>query len=134
MKVLITLGNILRDDNSISPALEARLTLTQQVMDDYDRVILTGGLCNRSATRPESEVMYEWLVTRGADPDKLIIENHSYTTAENAEFCAPILQALHPDEVTVLSSASHIERDFLNPVDLFLEYTGYEVKTLKANV
>ncbi len=132
MKVLITLGNVLADDNSISKALEARLTLTLSVMGDYDCVILTGGFCNRTATRPEAEVMRDWLVARGADGGKLIIENKSYTTAENAEFCAPILARLGADDVTVLSSAYHIERDFLNPVDLFLEYTGIEVKTLKA--
>ncbi len=134
MKVLVTLGNVLRDDNSISPALEARLTLTLSVMADYDRVILTGGFCNRAATRPESEVMRDWLIAHGADEDKLVIENKSYTTAENAQFCAPILRALAADEVTVLSSASHITRDFLNPIDLFLEYTGYTVKTLQSDI
>ncbi len=134
MNVLITLGNILNDDNSISRALESRLTLALSVMDNYDYTIVTGGFCNRSATRPEGEVMRDWLVSHGADASKIIVENKSYTTAENAEFCAPILRRLGADEVTVLSSRSHIERDFLNPIDLFLEYTGYEVKTLKAEV
>ncbi len=132
MKVLITLGNILNDDGSISKMLEGRLTLTLRVMDNYDRVILTGGFCNRTATRPEAEAMREWLVAHGADESKLVLEDKSYTTAENAQFCAPILRALGADEVTVLSSASHIERSFLNPVDLFLEHTGYAVKTIKA--
>ncbi len=134
MKVLITLGNILADDNSISKALESRLSLALSVMNDYDRVILTGGFCNRSATRPEAEVMRDWLIAHGANADKLIIENKSYTTAENAQFCAPILRALGTRDVTVLSSKSHIERDFLNPIDLFLEYTGIEVKTLKSDI
>ncbi len=132
MHILVVLGNILNDDNSISTALESRLTLALSVMDNYDHVIVTGGFCNRTATRPEGEVMFDWLVSHGASADKITIENKSYTTAENAEFCAPILRRLGATEVTVLSSKSHIERNFLNPIDLFLEYTGYEVKTLQA--
>ncbi len=134
MKVLVTLGNILNDDNTPSAALISRLTLALSLMHDFDKVILTGGFCNRTATRPEADVMYDWLVLHGADPEKLIKEDKSYTTAENAEFCAPILRRLAAEEVTVLSSRSHIEREFLNPVDLFLDYTGYTVKTIKADI
>ncbi len=134
MKVLVTLGNMLNDDNSMSPSLLSRLQLTKEVAPQYDVILLTGGICNPKSTKSEAEAMGDWLVENGIPREKLMMETKSTTTEENAKFCSPILKELGVHHITVLSSAFHIDRDFANPKDLFREHCGVTLDALSAKI
>lgn len=122
MKALVVLGNRLNDDGSMSDALLARLQMTLALEGGYDVVLLSGGTANLKAGISEAEKMYAWLVEKGMRAEKLIVENRSRTTKENAKFCRPLLERLSLDEVALLSSADHIDRRYLNPSKLFKRY------------
>ena len=130
MKILVVLGNRMNDDGSFSDAMMDRLNKTLVVADDFDKIVVTGGVANPMAGVAEADMMCEWLVENGIPMSKLVVENRSHTTKENAKYSAPIIKGLGAEEVTLLSSAKHIDRKVLNPVRLFKKYT--KLSTIQA--
>ncbi|MBR2333837.1 MAG: YdcF family protein [Clostridia bacterium] len=130
MKILVVLGNRMNDDGSFSDAMMDRLNKTLVVADDFDKIVVTGGVANPMAGVAEADMMSEWLVENGIPMGKLVVENRSHTTKENAKYSAPIIKGLGAEEVTLLSSAKHIDRKVLNPVRLFKKYT--KLSTIQA--
>ena len=127
MKVLVVLGNRMNDDGTFSNAMLDRLTKTLVVEKDFDTIIVTGGVANPVAKVAEGDKMSEWLVANGVDPSKIIVENRSLSTRENAKFTGPILEGLGVTEITILSSAYHIDRLYLNPIKLFKKHAHMKV-------
>lgn len=121
MKVAVILGNRLNDDKSISEIMKKRLDLTIKLNKDLapDRIILSGGVANKKAGISEAQVMYDYLVSKGIKAEKLIKEDQSLTSAENAKFSVPIVQSLGADTLIVCSTIEHINRWWLNPVKAF---------------
>lgn len=135
MKVLVVLGNMLCDDGSMSDILLSRLETAVKLDKEYnfDKIVLTGGAANKKTDKTEAEVMESFLLSSGINANKLILEDKSLTTVQNAKFSAPILKSLNLNEFYLLSSAYHIERKWLNPVKLFHRATGLKVNPLKAD-
>jgi uncharacterized SAM-binding protein YcdF (DUF218 family) len=133
MKVLVVLGNRMNDDGSFSDAMMERLDKALIVADDFDKIIVTGGVANAYAGVAEGDMMCKWLVQNGIPMSKIIVENRSHTTKENAKFTAPIIKGLGAEEVTLLSSAYHIDRKAYNPIRLFKKYTKLEtIEAIRA--
>ena len=85
------------------------LGCAQQYPNSY--VLLTGGptaMGNPSAT--EADVMADWLEDHGVSRERLIVENRSTITFENALFAYDILQKEYPQiaELAIVSSDYHI--------------------------
>ena len=123
MKILVVLGNRMNDDGTFSDAMMDRLNKTLTVAEDFDKIIVTGGIANPIAGVAEGDMMSQWLVENGVPMSKILVENRSHTTKENAKFTAPILKGIGAEEVTLLSSAYHIDRKIYNPLRLFKKYT-----------
>ncbi len=133
MKVLVTLGNRMNDDGTLSNHMLDRLNKTLEVEKDFDKVVVTGGIANPKAGLAEGDKMCEWLVAHGVNPDKILVENKSLTTKENAKFTRAILEELGVTEITLLSSAYHIDRWYLNPIKLFKKHAHVNITgTIKA--
>ncbi|MBR7162519.1 MAG: YdcF family protein [Clostridia bacterium] len=133
MKVLVVLGNRMNDDGTLSDAMLERLNKALVVADDFDKIIVTGGVANSIAGRAEGDMMSKWLVENGVPMGKILVENRSHTTKENAKFTAPIIKGIGAEEVTILSSAYHIDRKVYNPVRLFKKYTKLpQIETIRA--
>jgi uncharacterized SAM-binding protein YcdF (DUF218 family) len=133
MKVLVTLGNRMNDDGTFSNAMMDSLNKTLEVEKDFDKVVVTGGIANPKAGVAEGDKMCEWLVSQGVNPDKILVENRSLTTKENAKYTASILAELGVKEITLLSSAYHIDRWYLNPIKLFKKHAKVKIAgTIKA--
>ena len=130
MKVLVVLGNRMNDDRTFSDAMMERLNKTLAVVEDFDKIIVTGGVANPNAGVAEGDMMSKWLVENGVPMNKILVENRSHTTKENAKFTAPILKGIGAEEVTILSSAYHIDRKIYNPIRLFKKYT--KLSTIEA--
>ena len=75
--VAIILGNRLNDDGTITLIQEQRLLMALDIEKTFnpDYFILTGGLANEKAQKTEAQAMYEYLVNKGLNKDKLILDN-----------------------------------------------------------
>lgn len=121
MHVVVVLGNRMNNDGSMTQLSQRRLQATMRFVSAFnaDKIILSGGVANKKANRSEAAAMYEYLVNNGIAEDKLICEDQSTTTEENAKYSVPIAAKLGATEVTVITSNEHMSRNFLNPLKLF---------------
>lgn len=110
---LAVLGFELNDDGTMQDELVARLNVALNCARQYPKayVICTGGGTARNNPNvTEGGLMGEWMVKHGLDPKRLIIEDESHTTAENADNSYAILLRDYPqvDSVVLISSSYHI--------------------------
>ena len=121
MHVLVVLGNRMNDDGTMTGLSVKRLNAAMRfaVAFGVDKIILSGGVANKKANRSEAAAMREYLVDNGVAEDKLIREDQSTTTEENAKYSVPISAKLGATEITVITSNEHMSRNFLNPIKLF---------------
>ena len=121
MLVAIILGNRLNDDGSMSEILKKRLQSALKINQLFapSKIILSGGVANPNADVSEAEVMRNYLVSQGVQSDKLVIEDKSMTTKQNAEFSVPMAANLGASQILLCTSIEHMGRKFLNPIRLF---------------
>ena len=121
MLVAIILGNRLNDDGSMSEIMRQRLSATLKINELFapDKIILSGGVANPKAGVSEAEVMRDYLVGNGVAAGKLVLEDKSMTTKQNAEFSVPIAVELGATNILLCTSTDHMGRKFLNPIRLF---------------
>ena len=110
---IVVLGFELNNDGTMKDELIGRLETALSCAAQYPEafVVCTGGGTakdNKEVT--EAGLMGEWLVAHGLKEERLIIENQSLTTAQNAEFSYAILLRDYPqvDSVAIVSSSYHI--------------------------
>ena len=116
MHVLVVLGNRMNDDGTMTGLSVKRLNAAMRfaVAFGVDKIIFSGGVANKKANRSEAAAMREYLVDNGVAEDKLICEDQSTTTEENAKYSVPIAAKLGATEITVITSNEHMSRNFLN--------------------
>lgn len=121
MLVLVVLGNRLNDDGSISEIMRERLLLALAIDNAVNpqKIVLSGGVANPKAHSSEAEQMSLFLEEIGVDPSKMILEDSSLSTAQNAKFSVPIVASLGADKLLLCTSPEHMHRSFLNPKKLF---------------
>ena len=106
---LIVLGAQVRDGGP-SPVLTYRLeTACDYLAENPEtRCIVSGGQ-GQNEPAAEADVMAAYLIERGIDPDRIIIENRSSNTKENVEFSAALLDPAR-DRVGVVTNDFHVFR------------------------
>lgn len=107
--VVIVLGNRLNDDGSITAIQEERLRLAMEIEEEFnpDYFILSGGPANPIPGVTEALAMYNYLVEKGFNKEKLVLEPNSYSTVENAKYSVPLAKQLGAERIIVCSSAYH---------------------------
>ena len=110
-KVAVILGNRVNDDGTITEIQKERLLMALEIENEFhpDYFILSGGSPNQKAGISEAEGMYNYLVENGFDKSKLIKEDQSLTTVQNAKFSIPIAEKLGAEILIVCSSLYHFE-------------------------
>lgn len=110
---IVVLGYQLNADGTMKDELIGRLETALDNADKYPNayILVTGGgtaSANSSAT--EADCMAEWLLENGIAEDKVIVENMSKTTAENALFSYAILSRDYPEvsSIAIVTSDYHI--------------------------
>lgn len=110
---IIVLGFQLNPDGTMKDELIERLTVALASAEKYPNayIVCTGGGTaaeNESAT--ESGEMAKWLIAEGIDKKRVIVEDNSITTAQNALFTYDILTSLYPSvkKLAIISSDYHI--------------------------
>jgi uncharacterized SAM-binding protein YcdF (DUF218 family) len=107
---IVLFGKSLDAQGQMKPELVMRLetALTELERDPASLIVVSGGAKVRSRT--EAAAMKRWLVARGISPQRVIEENKSRNTLENAEFVAPILKAQNARRITLVTEDFHMDR------------------------
>lgn len=110
---IVILGFELNPDGSMKDELIGRLNVGLACAQQYPNayVICTGGgTAKDNPDATEGGMMGAWLLEHGLDEKRLIVEDRSHTTAENASFSYQILCADYPqvNSVAIVSSSYHI--------------------------
>lgn len=104
-----------------SLSLKARLEAALKFAGDNPEstLILSGGQ-GGGEDISEAQCMYNYLVDRGVDPGRLILEDKSTDTRENLTYSLEKLRALDPNfgSVTVITAGYHIARARMMAEDL----------------
>ena len=107
---IVILGYALADDGSMRQPLMERLKVGLAIAKQYphSKIIVTGGVPKQGIT--EAEAMSNWLISQGIKKDRIILEDKSTDTVENALFTTAILEKEGIKDVTLVTSASHMRR------------------------
>ena len=110
---VVVLGFQLNPDGSMKEELVQRLTVALHSLEKYPNayVVCTGGgTAAENASASEAGEMAKWLEANGIAKEKIIVEDTSVTTAQNAIFTYDILTSLYPSvkKLAIVSSDYHI--------------------------
>jgi len=110
---IVVLGFQLERDGSMKEELIERLTVALNSAEKYPNsyIVCTGG--GTAADNPdasEAGEMAKWLESHGVEKERIIVEDNSITTAQNAIFTYDILTSLYPSvkQIAIVSSDYHI--------------------------
>ena len=110
---LVGLGFQLNPDGTMRDELVERLKVMLSASEKYPNAVIVctgGGTAADDPTATEAGRMAEWLEAHGVNPSRLIVEEHSLTTAQNAIYTLDILSEKYPQvrQIAIISSDYHI--------------------------
>ena len=110
---LVALGFQLNPDGTMREELVERLKVLKAASEQYPRALIVctgGGTAAEDPSATEAGRMAEWLESQGVDPSRIIVEDHSLTTAQNAIYTFDILNEQYPQvsQIAIISSDYHI--------------------------
>ena len=110
---LVALGFQLNPDGTMRDELIERLKVLLRASEQYPNAIIVctgGGTAADDSSATEAGRMAEWLVSQGVDSARVIVEDHSLTTAQNAIYTFDILEERYPQvkQIAIISSDYHI--------------------------
>lgn len=123
---LIVLGAGLRGE-TLSYDLKYRLDTAYEYLTVYPntKAILTGGQ-GPGETITEAEAMHRYLVKKGIEPERLILEEQATDTVENLTYSFELIDTLVKEpEIMVVTSKFHILRS-----KMIADELGYKVDGL----
>ena len=110
---LVALGFQLNPDGTMREELVERLKVLLTAAQKYPRAVIVctgGGTAADDPTATEAGRMADWLTSQGVDASRLIVEDRSLTTAQNAIFTFDLLSERQPQvkQIAIVSSDYHI--------------------------
>ncbi len=110
---IVVLGFQLNPDGTMREELIQRLTVALASAEKYPNAYIVctgGGTAAENESASEAGEMAKWLQEHGVDRQRLIVEDNSITTAQNAVFTYDILTSLYPsvNKLAIVSSDYHI--------------------------
>ena len=110
---IVVLGFQLNPDGSMKDELIERLTVALNSAKKYPKAYIVctgGGTAAENESASEAGEMAKWLVEKGVDRKRIIVEDNSITTAQNALFTYDILTSLYTSvkKLAIVSSDYHI--------------------------
>lgn len=110
---LVALGFQLNPDGSMRDELIERLRVALASAVKYPNAVIVctgGGTATEDPTATEAGRMAAWLIENGVSPERVIVEDRSLTTAQNAIYTLDILSERYPhvSQLAIISSDYHI--------------------------
>ena len=114
----VVLGFQLAPDGSMREELIERLTVALRCAERYPGALIVctgGGTAAADETATEAGRMADWLIENGVAAERVVAEDKSLTTAQNAIFTFDILEAGYPQvkDLVIVSSDYHIATGML---------------------
>ena len=108
--VIIVLGAQVKEDGTPSVALERRLTAALESYQADPQLIIVCGAQGANEPRPEGDVMRDWLIGRGVQPEDVVAETASFNTRENLIYARAIMEHRGLSQALVVTSDYHVAR------------------------
>ena len=110
---IVVLGFQLNPDGTMKDELVQRLTVALNSAKKYPKAYIActgGGTASENESASEAGEMAKWLEQQGIDKKRIIIEDNSITTAQNAIFTYDILTSKYTSvkKLAIVSSDYHI--------------------------
>ena len=110
---IVVLGFQLNPDGTMKDELIERLTVALNSAKKYPNAYIVctgGGTASENDSASEAGEMAKWLIEQGVEKSRVIVEDNSITTAQNAIFTYDILTSLYPSvrKLAIVSSDYHI--------------------------
>jgi len=110
---IVVLGFQLKPDGTMREELLERLAVAKRSAEKYPGALIVctgGGTAAEDETATEAGKMAQWLIENGIAAERVIVEDKSVTTAQNAIFTYDILAENYPqaDTLAIVSSDYHI--------------------------
>ena len=110
---LVVLGFQLNPDGSMREELIERLNVALACAEQYPQALIVctgGGTAAENESATEAGRMADYLAGHGVAPERIVVEDRSQTTAQNAIFTCEILAEQYPQVHTlaIISSDYHI--------------------------
>ena len=110
---LVVLGFQLEPDGTMREELIQRLTVAKRCAEQYPQALIVctgGGTAADDPSATEAGKMAEWLIENGVASERVIVEDRSLTTAQNAIYTFEILSEKYPQvtQLAIVSSDYHI--------------------------
>ena len=110
---IVVLGFQLNPDGTMREELIERLKVVKDSAEKYPHSLIVctgGGTASENESATEAGKMAEWLIAEGIAADRVIVEDKSITTAQNAMFTFDILEEKYPQvtQLAIVSSDYHI--------------------------
>ena len=110
---IAVMGHQLLPDGRMDAEMQKRCEIGLSMVQKYPNAFLAvtgGGTASANNEVTEAETMAEWFLDQGVSPDRMIVENRSLTTGQNAKNTCAILTEQYPQvkEIAVVSSSYHI--------------------------
>ena len=139
---IVVLGFQLNEDGSMAPELLGRCALALQAAEQYPNAYLLctgGGTARQPPEITEAGAMADWFRGRGVEESRLIVEDRSTTTEENALNALGILTRQYPQirSLAIVTSDYHLPLSCLMFTETALLYRceyGYMPYTVDANL
>ena len=110
---IVALGFQLNPDGTMRDELIERLTVVKTSAEKYPNALIVctgGGTAAENESATEAGKMADWLIENGIAEDRVIVEDKSVTTAQNAIYTFDILAESYPQvkQLVIVSSDYHI--------------------------
>lgn len=110
---IVVLGFQLHADGSMAEELLGRCRTALAFAERYPRsriAVTGGGTAYQNRTATEAGVMAQWLREQGVEPERILVEDRSLTTADNAVFTCELLRRSAPGVrmLAIVSSDYHL--------------------------
>ena len=138
---MVALGFQLNPDGSMREELKERLKVVKKSAEKYPHTYMVctgGGTSSNNKSVTEAGKMAEWLIAQGIDKNRIIVEDKSMTTAQNAVNSLAVLKEKYPQvsKLAIISSDYHIATGTLlfgAEAVLTAEEAGKEAFTVVSN-
>lgn len=110
---LVVLGYQLNADGSMAPELIGRCETALRCARQYPHALIAvtgGGTAAREPSATEADAMARYLTEHGIAEERILVENRSLSTVENARLTCGLLRAQHPEvqHLAIITSDYHI--------------------------
>ncbi len=106
---VVVLGAKVLDDNTPCKILEDRLLIALDYLNEGNdsKVVVSGGNVNSKGVI-EAHVMKNFLIEKGIDKERILVEDRSKNTFENLKFTRELIG--NEDSILIISSKYHLLR------------------------